>query len=190
MTRTNTAFESLPTLFPGTLVYTSRSEVTNGRTGERVVTTTPDRLLPLLTFLRDSSFFRCNALMDVTALDRPSRMTRTEVVYSLLSLPYATRLTVTVATEEELPSVTSLFPSAGWFEREVWDRYGVFFRGHPDLRRRLTDYGFKGHPLRKDFPLTGYVEIRYDDVTKRIVYEGVSLAQEYRLFTLTSPFSA
>lgn len=125
-------------------------------------------------------------------MDYPERKLRFEVVYILLSLYTAQRVIVSVSIAEgnSLPSTVQLYSSAGWYEREAWDRFGIFFRNHPDLRRRLTDYGFKGHPLRKDFPLTGYIEVRYDDFRKRILYEGVSLPQEYRVFNIENPWSS
>jgi NADH-quinone oxidoreductase subunit C len=160
--------------------------------GERVIKVTPSQLVPLRTFLKEHTGTSFSQLRDVTALDAPERKRRFEVSYNLLSLQTAQRLTVvtSVAEGENLPSVVSIFPSAGWCEREVWDRFGVFFTGHPDRRRLLTSYGFKGHPLRKDFPLTGYIEIRYDERRKRVIHEPVSLTQEFRQFTLESPWGA
>lgn len=160
--------------------------------GERTVKVAPSNLIPLRIFLKEHTGTSFSQLRDVTAFDAPERKRRFEVSYNLLSLQTAQRLTVvtTVAEGENLPSVVPVFSSAGWFEREVWDRFGVFFTGHPDRRRILTSYGFKGHPLRKDFPLTGYIEIRYDERRKRVVHEPVSLAQEFRQFTLESPWGA
>ena len=128
--------------------------------------------------------------MDVTAVDYPDREERFEVVYNLLSLKQNQRIRVKLSTDESTPvvSATSVFKSANWFEREVWDLFGVFFSDHPDLRRILTDYGFEGHPLRKDFPLTGLVEVRYDEDQKRVVYEPVKLTQEFRTFDFVSPW--
>jgi NADH-quinone oxidoreductase subunit C len=128
--------------------------------------------------------------MDVCGVDYPDRDERFEVVYNLLSLKLNQRVRVKVTTDEDspVPSVTGVFRSAGWYERETWDLYGIFFSDHPDLRRLLTDYGFEGHPLRKDFPLTGYVEVRYDDEQKRVVYEPVRLTQEFRTFDFLSPW--
>jgi NADH/F420H2 dehydrogenase subunit C len=167
------------------------STLTGVASGEPFVKVSPAHLIPLLTILKDHTGREFTQLRDITAVDNPERKHRFEVVYSLLSVRTAQRLAVlvSVAEGESLPSATSLYASAGWYERELWDRFGVVITGHPDLRRRLTDYGFRGHPLRKDFPVTGYTEVRYHDGTKRIVYEGVSLAQQYRLFTLDSPWS-
>lgn len=160
--------------------------------GERAIKVAPNHLIELRTFLKEHTGTTFSQLRDVTALDAPERKRRFEVSYNLLSLQTAQRLTVvtSVAEGENLPSVVSVYSSAGWYEREVWDRFGVFFVGHPDRRRLLTSYGFKGHPLRKDFPLTGYIEIRYDERRKRVVHEPVSLAQEFRQFTLESPWGA
>ncbi len=182
----NTAVQSLQNLskiFPPVLTY-----VTNG---EAIIKTSPAYLIPLLTFLKHHTGTYYRQLRDQSAVDYPERKLRFEVYYHLLSRTYNNRVTVTVSVGEGFPleSATGVFPSAGWLERETWDRFGIFFSRHPDLRRRLTDYGFKGHPLRKDFPVTGFVEVRYDDFRKRIVYEGVSLAQEYRQFTLENPWS-
>ena len=129
-------------------------------------------------------------LIDITAVDYPERPERFDVVYNLLSIRQNARLRVKVAVSEDqiVPSATGLFSTAGWLEREVWDMYGIPFSGHPDLRRILTDYGFEGHPLRKDFPLTGYVEVRYDEEKKRVVYEPVTLTQDFRRFDFLSPW--
>lgn len=126
----------------------------------------------------------------MTAIDVPSRQYRFEVIYHFLSLRYNNRIRVKTYTDELTPidSITPIFEGANWFERETWDMYGVFFSNHPDLRRILTDYGFAGHPFRKDFPLTGYVEVRYDDEVKRVVCEPLELAQEFRKFDLASPW--
>ena len=128
--------------------------------------------------------------MDVCGVDRPERTRRFDVVYNLLSLTHNRRIRVKLETDEEtpVPSVVNVFSAANWWEREVWDLFGIYFSDHPDLRRILTDYGFDGHPLRKDFPLTGYVEVRYDDEQKRVVYEPVKLAQEFRRFDFLSPW--
>ena len=129
-------------------------------------------------------------LVDVTAADYPEREERFEIVYNLLSMTHNTRIRVKLRTDEDdpVPSVAGVFSTANWFEREIWDMYGVFFSDHPDLRRLLTDYGFEGHPLRKDFPLTGHVEVRYDDTLRRVVNEPVSLVQEFRDFDFLSPW--
>ena len=147
-------------------------------------------LTKLLGFLRDDQNCQFRQLMDVTAVDHPDREERFEVVYHLLSLKHNQRVRVKVTTDDAtpVPSATGVFNSANWFEREVWDLFGVFFSDHPDLRRLLTDYGFEGHPLRKDFPLTGYVEVRYDEDQKRVVYEPVKLTQEFRTFDFMSPW--
>ncbi|MEE2722542.1 MAG: NADH-quinone oxidoreductase subunit C [Pseudomonadota bacterium] len=158
--------------------------------GELMVVTSRDKLSALLKLLRDDSNSLFKVLVDVTAADYPEREERFEIVYNLLSLSHNQRIRVKVSTDEStpVPSVVSLFNAAGWFEREVWDMFGVFFTEHPDLRRLLTDYGFDGHPLRKDFPLTGYVEVRYDEEQKRVVYEPVTLTQDFRSFDFMSPW--
>jgi NADH-quinone oxidoreductase subunit C len=160
------------------------------RLGELMLETTPDKLLALLKFLRDDAKCLFNQLVDVCGVDWPEREKRFDVVYNLLSLKNNQRVRVKVATDEStpVPSAASLYSSAGWFEREAYDLYGVWFSDHPDLRRILTDYGFEGHPLRKDFPLTGFVEVRYDDEQKRVVYDKVRLAQEFRNFDFLSPW--
>ena len=144
----------------------------------------------LLVFLRDDVNCQFKQLMDICGVDYPERPQRFEVVYNLLSLVHNNRVTVKVMLDDNssIPSVSKVFCSADWWEREIWDLFGIFFSGHPDLRRILTDYGFDGHPLRKDFPLTGYVEVRYDDAQKRVVYEPVKLTQEYRDFDFGSPW--
>jgi NADH-quinone oxidoreductase subunit C len=144
----------------------------------------------VLGFLRDDSNCQFKLLMDVCGVDYPERELRFQVVYHLLSLKHNQRIRVKLDTDEEtpVPSVVSLFSSAGWYEREVWDMFGVLFSDNPDLRRILTDYGFQGHPLRKDFPLSGYVEVRYDDDQKRVVYEPVKLTQDFRTFDFMSPW--
>ena len=158
--------------------------------GELVVSARADTIVKLLVFLRDDQNCQFKQLMDVTAVDHPDREARFDVVYNLLSLKHNQRVRVKTAAEEgvPVPSATSVFNSANWFEREVWDLFGIFFSDHPDLRRIMTDYGFEGHPLRKDFPLTGYVEVRYDADQKRVVYEPVKLTQEYRSFDFMSPW--
>ena len=158
--------------------------------GELVVSARADTIVKLLVFLRDDQNCQFKQLMDVTAVDHPDREARFDVVYNLLSLKHNQRVRVKTAAEEgaPVPSATSAFNSANWFEREVWDLFGIFFSDHPDLRRIMTDYGFEGHPLRKDFPLTGYVEVRYDADQKRVVYEPVKLTQEYRSFDFMSPW--
>ncbi len=147
-------------------------------------------IVDVLTFLRDDAGCLFRELIDITAVDYPERPQRFDVVYNLLSLRHNRRIRAKVACDEEnpVPSVVEVFPVANWFEREVWDMYGLMFSGHPDLRRLLTDYGFEGHPLRKDFPLTGFVELRYDEEEKRVVYEPVTLTQEFRTFDFLSPW--
>jgi len=158
--------------------------------GELSIVTSRDNLLALMKLLRDDSNCLFKAMIDVTAADYPERPERFEVVYNLLSITHNQRIRVKISTDDNtpVPSVVSLFNAAGWFEREVWDMFGVFFTDHPDLRRMLTDYGFEGHPLRKDFPLTGYVEVRYDEEQKRVVYEPVTLTQDFRQFDFMSPW--
>ena len=157
---------------------------------ELVLITDAANVVSLLTFLRDDENCLFSQLMDVTAVDFPDRIDRFEVVYNLLSLKKnkRSRVKLNVAEDVSVPSANDVYLSAGWFEREVWDMYGIFFDNHPDLRRILTDYGFDGHPQRKDFPLTGFVELRYDEDQKRVVYEKVKLNQAYRSFDFTSPW--
>ncbi|XP_028582058.1 NADH dehydrogenase [ubiquinone] iron-sulfur protein 3, mitochondrial isoform X2 [Podarcis muralis] len=150
----------------------------------------PDGIIPVLTFLKDHTNAQFKNLADLTAIDVPSRQNRFEIVYNLLSIAYNSRIRVKTYTDELTPieSAVPVHQAANWYEREVWDMYGVFFANHPDLRRILTDYGFEGHPFRKDFPLSGYVEVRYDDEVKRVVAEPVELSQEFRKFDLNSPW--
>ncbi|WFD32806.1 hypothetical protein MSPP1_003857 [Malassezia sp. CBS 17886] len=150
----------------------------------------PSALVPVLTFLRDHTLTQYKQLVDISGADYPSRSQRFEVVYHLLSVRNNARLRVKTYADElaPVPSVTGLFRSADWFEREAWDMYGIFFLGHPDLRRLLTDYGFEGHPLCKDFPLTGYSEVRWDEEKKRVVTEPVQLMQAHRNFNANSPW--
>jgi NADH-quinone oxidoreductase subunit C len=147
-------------------------------------------IVPVLTYLRDDPRCLFKVLVDLCGVDYPERAERFEVVYNLLSLKHNRRIRVKVTTDEEtpVPSVVGVHSTAGWFEREAWDMYGIFFADNPDLRRILTDYGFEGHPLRKDFPLTGFVEVRYDEDQKRVVYEPVKLKQEFRSFDFLSPW--
>jgi NADH-quinone oxidoreductase subunit C len=158
--------------------------------GELTVMTTPEKLIPLLTFLRDDVQCGFINFIDICGVDWPQREKRFDVVYHLLSPRQNTRirLKVLVAEDEAVPSAFGVYPGADWFEREAWDMYGILFTGHPDLRRILTDYGFEGHPLRKDFPTTGFVEVRFDDSAKRVVYEPVELRQEFRNFDFLSPW--
>ena len=157
---------------------------------ELTVLVRSDVLPRALRFLRDDVNCQFKQLMDVCGVDFPGRAQRFEVVYNLLSLTHNRRIRIKVRTDERtpVPTVTGIFSSAGWWEREAWDLYGILFSEHPDLRRILTDYGFEGHPLRKDFPLTGYVEVRWDDEQKRIVYEPVKLPQDFRNFDFLSPW--
>jgi NADH-quinone oxidoreductase subunit C len=160
------------------------------RHGQLILTARRDAIVKVLTFLRDDAKCEFQLLVDLCGADYPDRPARFDVVYNLLSLTQNHRVRVKVETDEEIPvpSVVSIFSGANWFEREAWDLYGIFFENHPDLRRLLTDYGFDGHPMRKDFPLTGYVEVRYDDEQKRVVYEPVKLTQEFRTFDFMSPW--
>ena len=163
------------------------AEVTGG---ELVVHCTPEGVPDLLKFLRDAGACQFTTLVDITGVDWPSREKRFDVVYHLLSMRHNRRVRVKTQVREDalVPTAIAVFPNAEWLEREVFDMYGVMFADHPDLRRILTDYGFRGHPLRKDFPTTGYVEVRYDEAQKRVVYEPVSLVQEYRQFDFMSPW--
>jgi NADH-quinone oxidoreductase subunit C len=158
--------------------------------GEFAITTTVNELIKVMRFLRDDERCQFVSFVDVTAVDWPSRERRFDVVYHLLSprKNYRIRVKVEVAEGTSVPSIIGVFPGANWFERETYDLYGVPFTGHPDMRRLLTDYGFEGHPLRKDFPLTGFVEVRYDDEEKRVIYEPVRLTQEFRNFDFLSPW--
>lgn len=158
--------------------------------GELMITVSRTAIVAVLRFLRDDVNLQFKQLMDVCGVDYPDREERFEVVYNLLSLTQNQRVRVKVQTAENVPvpSVTSVFSAADWWERETWDLMGILFSDHPDLRRIMTDYGFEGHPLRKDFPVTGYVEVRYDDDQKRVVYEPVRLQQEFRSFDFLSPW--
>lgn len=158
--------------------------------GELTITIPKEALIKVFTFLRDAVDLHFQQLTDITAVDYPARTPRFDVVYHLLSLDHNQRLRVKVAvdTDEQVPSITGIYQCANWPEREVWDMFGIPFTGHPDLRRILTDYGFEGHPLRKDFPLTGYVEVRYDNEQKRVLYEPVKLQQDFRSFDFISPW--
>jgi NADH-quinone oxidoreductase subunit C len=158
--------------------------------GEVVAHVQRDALVPLMLTLRDDPRFACEQLMDLCGVDWPQRPERFEVVYNLLSVSRNHRIRVIVTTDETalVPSVCAIWPAATWWEREAWDLFGILFAGQPDHRRILTDYGFDGHPLRKDFPLTGYVEVRYDDERKAVVYEPVALTQEFRSFDFVSPW--
>jgi NADH dehydrogenase (ubiquinone) Fe-S protein 3 len=150
----------------------------------------PQYVLPFFTYLKNHTQTQYKVLIDVTAVDYPSREQRFEVVYNLLSLHHNSRLRIKTSVDEITPvdSLVSLYNSANWWERETWDMFGIFFANHPDLRRILTDYGFEGHPLRKDFPLSGFVEVRYDDSEKRVLTEPLEMTQEFRSFDFASPW--
>jgi NADH-quinone oxidoreductase subunit C len=160
------------------------------RHGELMLQVQREAIVRVMKFLRDDANCQFKMLVDLCGVDWPERRERFDVVYNLLSLKHNQRVRVKVSTDEDtpVPSVTSVFSTAGWFEREAWDLYGILFSDHPDLRRILTDYGFQGHPLRKDFPLSGYLQVRYDEEQKRVVYEPVSLTQEFRGFDFLSPW--
>ena len=158
--------------------------------GELTANVTPNSIVSFAQFLKTDRTCRFSSLVDITGVDHPEREKRFDVIYHFLSMyqNHRIRLKVALREEEVMPSITSVHPSAIWFEREVFDMFGILFSGHPDLRRILTDYGFRGYPLRKDFPTTGYTEVRYDEVLKRVVYEPVSLVQDYRQFDFMSPW--
>ncbi|MDT2084633.1 MAG: NADH-quinone oxidoreductase subunit C [Planktomarina sp.] len=158
--------------------------------GELNIEVAPSNIVAFIEFLKIDSSCRFSSLVDITAVDYPGREKRFDVVYHLLSMyqNHRVRLRMAIREEDTVASIVDVHPSANWFEREIYDMFGLLFSGHPDLRRLLTDYGFRGHPLRKDFPTTGYTELRYDEVEKRVVYEPVSLVQEYRQFDFMSPW--
>jgi NADH-quinone oxidoreductase subunit C len=158
--------------------------------GELILIVQRPSIVRVATFLRDDANCQFKQLIDLCGVDYPDREQRFEVVYKLLSLKHNLRIRVKVLTDEDtpVPSIAEVYSAAPWFEREAWDLYGIYFSDHPDLRRILTDYGFEGHPLRKDFPLTGYVELRYDDEQKRVIYEPVKLTQDFRSFDFLSPW--
>ena len=160
------------------------------RHGELMLRVQREAVVRVMKFLRDDANCQFKMLVDLCGVDWPERPERFDVVYNLLSLKQNQRVRVKVSTDEDnpVPSITSVFSTAGWFEREAWDLYGILFSDHPDLRRLLTDYGFQGHPLRKDFPLTGFVQVRYDEEQKRVVNEPVRLTQEFRGFDFLSPW--
>ena len=162
----------------------------NYEKGELTITVPYSKIFQVIQFLRDNTSCQYRTIIDICAVDYPERENRFEVVYNLLSITYNTRIRVKTSINEITPleSITPLFKGADWLEREAWDFYGVFFSNHPDLRRILTDYGFEGHPFRKDFPLSGYVEVRYDEIQKRVVCEPIELSQEYRDFGFASPW--
>ncbi|WP_072373938.1 NADH-quinone oxidoreductase subunit C [Hyphomicrobium sp. NDB2Meth4] len=158
--------------------------------GELTLDIARDKIVDVLTLLRDDAQCQFEVLIDICGVDWPARAERFDVVYHLLSPRLNQRIRLKLTTDETtpVPSTVGVFPASNWFEREAYDMYGILFSGHPDLRRLLTDYGFQGHPLRKDFPLTGYVEVRYDEAQKRVVYEPVELVQEFRSFDFESPW--
>jgi len=160
--------------------------------GELMITVYSDTLVPLCTFLKNHMGTRCSQLIDITAVDYLDRENRFTVVYNVLSVDLNARIRVKTEVDglTSIESVTALYPCAAWWEREVWDMFGIFFTNHPDLRRILTDYGFQGHPLRKDFPVTGYTEVRYDETEKRVIYEPLELSQEFRSFDFASPWES
>lgn len=176
--------QSLCIMIPKWIQYSISSK------NETVFYVFPQFLIPFFSFLKNHINTQFKVLIDVTAVDYPSRALRFEIVYNLLSISYNARIRIKTCIDETTPvaSVTELYSSAGWWEREVWDMFGIFFSNHPDLRRILTDYGFQGHPLRKDFPLTGFVEVRYDDSEKRVINEPVEITQEFRYFDFSSPW--
>ena len=158
--------------------------------GELTLEARRAEIVKVISFLRDDPICKFSSLIDICGVDYPSRERRFDVVYHMLSMAHNTRIRIKVTTDETVPvhSITSLFPNADWYEREAFDMYGILFDQHPDLRRILTDYGFEGYPLRKDFPLSGFVEVRYDEERKAVVYEPVNLPQEYRSFDFMSPW--
>jgi len=182
--------ENLPTHITESLSQNGVAFKTEVLQGEVIGYAKPDDILAVLAFLKKDENCQFKMLTDITAVDYPDREERFEVNYNLLSLKQNRRIRIKVSVDETtaIPSVTGIYSSANWFEREVWDMYGVRFDDHPDLRRILTDYGFDGHPQRKDFPLTGYVELRYDPDKQRVVYEPVKLDQEFRNFDFLSPW--
>ncbi|MAQ86317.1 NADH-quinone oxidoreductase subunit C [Psychromarinibacter halotolerans] len=158
--------------------------------GELNVEVSLSSIVSFVEFLKNDQTCRFSTLVDITAIDYPEREARFDLVYHFLSMYQNQRIRIRAAVreDEKAASIVEVYPAANWFEREVFDMYGILFTGHPDLRRLLTDYGFRGHPLRKDFPTTGYVEVRYDEAEKRVVYEPVKLVQEYRQFDFMSPW--
>lgn len=182
-----------PLVALGEHIATSLGDVVQGfevAFGDLTISVSRDSIVDVVTFLRDDAKCRFIAFVDVCGADYPAREFRFDVIYHLLSPHLNQRIRVKLQADDQtpVPSICGVFPGANWFERETYDLYGVLFSGHPDLRRILTDYGFDGHPLRKDFPLTGFVEVRYDEQRKRVVYEPVTLAQEFRSFDYLSPW--
>jgi NADH-quinone oxidoreductase subunit C len=187
------SLETIQTL--ATHITAARSDLFTGHEivkDQLILLTKRDAIIDALAFLRDDAQCHCEMLIDITAVDWPERPERFDVVYQLLSYAHNHRVRVRLATDEDsaVPSVIGVYKTAGWLEREIWDMYGIYFDNHPDLRRILTDYGFEGHPQRKDFPLTGYVELRYDNELKRTVYSPVQLVQDFRRFDFMSPWEA
>ena len=170
--------------------FGGRGIQTNFDNEELTVTVSKSILLKVLNFLKDDKVFQFKQLIDICGVDYPNRIDRFEIVYHLLSvsLNQRIRLKLSVNDGDTVPSIVSIFDAANWYEREVWDLYGVIFTDHPDLRRILTDYGFEGHPLRKDFPLSGFVQVKYDDSEKKVVNEKVNLVQDFRDFDFESPW--
>ncbi|XP_026463931.1 NADH dehydrogenase [ubiquinone] iron-sulfur protein 3, mitochondrial [Ctenocephalides felis] len=168
--------------------YVQKVQLTAG--DELEILIVPEGIVPVLQFLKDHHNAQFANLVDIAGMDVPTREYRFEIIYNLLSLRFNSRIRVKTYTDELTPvdSCNDVFKAANWYEREIWDMYGVFFANHPDLRRILTDYGFEGHPFRRDFPLSGYVELRYDDEKKRVVCEPLELAQEFRRFELSAPW--
>ncbi|XP_072942821.1 NADH dehydrogenase [ubiquinone] iron-sulfur protein 3, mitochondrial [Epargyreus clarus] len=168
--------------------YVQKVQLTAGN--ELEVLIPPEGVIPVLQFMKDHHNAQFANLVDIAGMDVPTRANRFEIIYNLLSLRFNARIRVKTYADELTPvdSADEIFKAANWYEREIWDMYGVFFANHPDLRRILTDYGFEGHPFRKDFPLSGYVELRYDDEQKRVVVEPLELAQEFRRFELSAPW--
>lgn len=158
--------------------------------GELTINARRAEIVKVITFLRDDPICKFTSLIDICGVDYPARERRFDVVYHMMSMAHNTRIRIKVTTDEEIPvhSVAEVFPNANWYEREAFDMYGIVFDEHPDMRRLLTDYGFEGYPLRKDFPLSGFVEVRYDEERKSVVYEPVNLPQEYRSFDFMSPW--
>ena len=165
----------------------SAANITNG---ELTLEARREDIVKVISFLRDDPICKFSSLIDICGVDYPARASRFEVVYHMLSMAHNARIRVKITTDETVPvqSLSSIFPNANWYEREAFDMYGILFNEHPDLRRLLTDYGFEGYPLRKDFPLSGFVEVRYDEERKSVVYEPVNLPQEYRSFDFMSPW--
>ena len=174
----------------GALIASKQPVTPSVTRGELSLTVALADLIGLAAFLKTDPDCHFTTLVDITAVDYPDAVERFQVVYHFLSMfkNHRVRVKVAVSEADMVPSLVNIYPAANWFEREVFDLFGILFSGHPDLRRILTDYGFRGHPLRKDFPTTGYTEVRYDEVQKRVVYEPVSLTQEYRQFDFLSPW--